>query len=128
MKLLLDTHTFIWWANAPENLSKKVIKACEDENNDLILSVASVWEMQIKFHLGKLELDEPLKALIEEQENRNHLQILPVHLEHVLALTELPDHHRDPFDRLLIAQAIKEKMLLLSKDKVFSNYPVKLFC
>lgn len=84
--------------------------------------------MQIKFHLGKLELDEPLKALIEEQENRNHLQILPVHLEHVLALTELPDHHRDPFDRLLIAQAIKEKMLLLSKDKVFSNYPVKLFC
>lgn len=127
MKLLLDTHTFIWWANEPGKLSKKVLEACENEKNDLILSVVSVWEMQIKIQLGKLELKHPLKRLITKQVNTNKLQILPVTLAHVLALEKLPNHHHDPFDRLLIAQSKNEKLLLVSKDSIFSNYSVKLF-
>lgn len=127
MKLLLDTHTFIWWANEPGKLSKKVLEACENEKNDLILSVVSVWEMQIKIQLGKLELKHPLKRLIAKQQDRNKLQILPVTLAHVLALEKLPNHHHDPFDRLLIAQSKNEKLLLVSKDSIFSNYSVKLF-
>lgn len=127
MKLLLDTHTFIWWASEPGNLSKKSLAALENEKNDIILSVVSVWEMQIKIQLGKLKLNHPLGDLILKQQNSNDIQILPVSLEHVLALENLPAFHRDPFDRLLIIQAIQEKFLLVSKDKIFQQYPVKLF-
>lgn len=127
MKLLLDTHTFIWWANEPEKLSEKVLKACEDKKNDLILSVVSVWEMQIKIQLGKLQLKHPLRELVTRQQEANNLQILPVTLEHVFALEKLPNHHRDPFDRLLIAQSKREKLRLVSKDDVFPQYAVKLF-
>ncbi len=95
-KLLLDTHAFVWWASESQRLSKKALALCGDRNNILILSVASVWEMQIKIQLGKLKLDEPLKNLIEEQKQVNDLQILPVELEHVLALENLADHHKDP--------------------------------
>jgi len=127
MKLLLDTHSFIWWANEPEKLSERVLTACEDKKNDLILSVVSVWEMQIKIQLGKLQLRHPLKELVSKQQETNNLQILPITLEHVLALEDLPNHHRDPFDRLLIAQSRKEKLRLVSKDDVFPRYSVKLF-
>jgi PIN domain nuclease of toxin-antitoxin system len=126
MKLLLDTHTFIWWASEPERLSKKVLRACENEKNDLFLSAASVWEMQIKLQLGKLELESSLRILILNQQDMNNLQILSVSLPHVLALENLPLHHRDPFDRLLIAQAVEENMKLVSKDKIFSQYPVSV--
>jgi len=127
MKLLLDTHSFIWWANEPEKLSERVLTACEDKKNDLILSVVSVWEMQIKIQLGKLQLRHPLKELVSKQQETNNLQILPITLEHVPALEDLPNHHRDPFDRLLIAQSRKEKLRLVSKDDVFPRYSVKLF-
>jgi PIN domain nuclease of toxin-antitoxin system len=126
MKILLDTHTFIWWSSAPERLSDKGIALCQDTDNALLLSVASVWEMQIKMQLGKLKLDLPLKELIASQQEKNNLQVLPVELGHVLELNNLPFHHNDPFDRLLIAQAKSEDALLMSKDKVFSAYPVKL--
>ena len=105
MKLLLDTHTFIWWASAPEKLSEKALASCKNRDNILILSVASVWEMQIKHQLGKLKLDIPLITLIETQKDTNDLQVLPIHLTHTLALDNLPTHHKDPFDRLLITQA-----------------------
>ena len=127
MKLLLDTHTFIWWASEPERLSTKVLKACESEKNVLILSAVSAWEMQIKIQLGKLELETPLKNLISRQQETNNLRILPVILSHVLALENLPHHHRVPFDRLLIAQTVEEKLRLVSKDRIFSQYSVKLF-
>ncbi|MDQ1349989.1 MAG: hypothetical protein QG657_290 [Acidobacteriota bacterium] len=80
MKLLLDTHTFIWWASEPGNLSKKVLDALENEKNDIILSVVSVWEMQIKIQLGKLKLNYPLRDLIQKQQNSNDIQILAVSL------------------------------------------------
>ena len=126
MKLLLDTHTFIWWASAPEKLSEKALASCKNRDNILILSVASVWEMQIKQQLGKLKLDIPLITLIETQKDTNDLQVLPIHLTHTLALDNLPTHHKDPFDRLLITQANIEDAYLVSKDGIFSKYPVKL--
>ena len=126
MKLLLDTHAFIWWFDAPEKLSPKASALLADSDNDLVLSVASIWEMQIKIQLGKLKFTVPLRELVESQKQTNGLQILPVELEHVLALDALPTHHKDPFDRLLMAQANIEDAFLISGDLVFSSYPVKL--
>ena len=105
MKLLLDTHIFIWWADQPEKLSPVALSALEDETNELLLSVASVWEMQIKIQLGKLKLSLPLKELVKNQQETNDLTVSPVALTHVVALDALPFHHKDPFDRLLITQA-----------------------
>jgi len=126
MKLLLDTHTFIWWADQPEKLSPNALSALEDEANELLLSVASVWEMQIKIQLGKLKLSLPLKELIKNQQEANDLMVSPVALTHVLALDDLPYHHKDPFDRLLIAQSIAEGLTLVTADSQFSAYSVKL--
>ncbi|MBU0701946.1 type II toxin-antitoxin system VapC family toxin [bacterium] len=126
MKLLLDTHVFIWWTSEPEKLSSKVIDLCEDSTNSLILSVASIWEIQIKLQLGEIKLYTPLRDLIESQQRINNVKILPIELEHVLALENLPDYHNDPFDRLLIAQANAENTFLVTKDSVFAEYPVKL--
>lgn len=86
MKLLLDTHIFIWWADQPEKLSPAALSALQDEANELLLSVASVWEMQIKIHLGKLKLSLPLKDLVKNQQETNGITIWPVALTHVLAL------------------------------------------
>lgn len=127
MKLLLDTHAFIWWYNEPDKLSQQVLAACQDTNNTLMLSVASVWEMQIKSQLGKLRLSAPLTDIIHHQQEQNRLQILPVTLPVVFALADLPIHHRDPFDRLLIAQAKVDQLLLVSNDSQFHHYSVSLF-
>lgn len=126
MRLLLDTHVFIWWADDPEKLSPAALAALEDEANELVLSVASVWEMQIKIQLGKLKLSLPLKELIKNQQETNNLTVSPVALPHVLALEALPFHHKDPFDRLLIAQSIEEGLTLVTADSQFSAYSVKL--
>jgi PIN domain nuclease of toxin-antitoxin system len=126
MKLLLDTHTFIWWDSEPAKLSPQAIALCQDQQNSLMLSVASVWEMQIKLQLGKLKLALPLAELIESQQQTNHLEILPVLLTHVLALQHLPAHHKDPFDRLLIAQANIEDVVIVSNDPMFPKYTDKV--
>src|SRR5215213_862539 len=126
MKLLLDTHIFIWWADQPERLSPAALSALEDEANELLLSVASVWEMQIKIQLGKLKLSLPLKELVKNQQETNDLMVSPVALTHVLALDALPFHHKDPFDRLLIAQSISEGLTVVTADSQFSAYSVKL--
>lgn len=98
MKLLLDTHAFIWWDSEPEKLSARSLAACQDTTNEILLSVASVWEMQIKQQLGKLKLNSPLAEIVANQQKTNGLEILSVSLEHVLALDRLPSHHKDPFD------------------------------
>ena len=95
MRLLLDTHIFIWWAGQPEKLSPSALSALEDEANELLLSVASVWEMQIKIQLGKLKLSLPLNELVKNQQETNNLTVSPVALTHVLALDALPFHHKD---------------------------------
>lgn len=126
MKLLLDTHTFIWWDSEPNKLSPKVLALCQDQANIVLFSVASVWEIQIKLQLGKLKLNLPLAEVIENQQQINNIEVLPVTLSHVLALQSLPAHHKDPFDRLLIAQANVENAVIVSNDSVFAKYPVKL--
>ena len=126
MKLLLDTHTFIWWFNEPEKLSAKALALLTNVGNDVILSVASVWEMQIKIQSGRMTFTVPLRELVENQRQANGVQIMPVELEHVLALETLPALHKDPFDRLLVAQANAEGAFLISRDPLFAGYPVKL--
>jgi PIN domain nuclease of toxin-antitoxin system len=127
MKLLFDTHAFIWWDSNPSRLSPQVLAACQDRANSLILSVVSVWELQIKSQLGKLKLNLPLATLTERQIETNGIQVLPVSLPHVLALESMPLHHKDPFDRLLVAQAIVEDAVLVTRDSAFAGYSAKLF-
>ena len=126
MKILLDTHIFVWWDDEPERLSKRAFDLCSNPANTLVLSVASVWELQIKYALEKLTLRAPLSQIIGDQQRENGVEILPVTLSHVFALENLPPIHKDPFDRLLIAQSITENISLLSVDTVFQNYPVSL--
>jgi PIN domain nuclease of toxin-antitoxin system len=126
MNLLLDTHTFIWWADEPEKLSKDALDALEDENNRLFLSLVSIWEIQIKVQLGKMKLILPLKDLVESQEAANDLTILPISREHIFTLDNLPFHHKDPFDRLLIAQATVDGATIVSVDSRLAVYSVAL--
>jgi PIN domain nuclease of toxin-antitoxin system len=126
MKLLFDTHAFIWWADNPSQLSPKVIAACKDQDNILFLSVASIWEIQIKVQIGKLKLKIGWEQLVQEEIEQNKLRLLPVIFKHIPELDRLPLHHRDPFDRLLIAQARVENALLISGDSAMDKYGVEM--
>ena len=126
MKLLFDTHAFIWWDSEPTKLSARVLHLCQDRSNTLVLSVASIWEMQVKSQLDKLTFSSPLSELIEKQISVNGFIILPIELSHVLQLQNLPLHHKDPFDRLLIAQAIAENAMIVSNDSEVRRYSVKI--
>ena len=127
MRLLLDTHAFIWMLEAPEKLSARVTQAHNDATTTLLVSVASLWEIQIKRALGKLDMEVPLAQIVREQIDTHRYELLDIRAEHVLALDVLPRHHGDPFDRLLIAQAQTEQVPLVSTDSVFTHYPVGLF-
>lgn len=122
MNILLDTHTFLWLRVAPEKVSEPVLTAFYDVNNDIFLSMASIWEMQIKQQLGKLNLKIPLSDLIKEQCVNNELQIIPIETYHIFALDNLPFHHKDPFDRLILVQSKLENLRLASLDATFSHY------
>ena len=126
MKLLLDTHTFIWWDCDPLRLSPQVLNMCQDQENVLLISVASLWEMQIKLQLGRLKQNTPLAELVSGQQKINKIEVLVIKLEHILSLGKLPSHHKDPFDRLLIAQAGIEEAVLVSKDPIFREYDVRV--
>ncbi len=126
MNLLSDTHAFIWSFSNTKKLSRTVAEAFKNPDNQIFLSVASVWEMQIKIKLDKMIFDDTLENIIIEQQNINSIQILPVRLSHALYLENLPLHHKDPFDRLLISQAIVENMILITADPEFSKYQVNL--
>ena len=126
LDLLFDTHSFVWWADEPAKLSATALAALEDENNRLILSDVSIWEMQIKVQLGKMKLKMPLPDLIESQKRDNDVEILPIKTEHILALDGFPFHHKDPFDRLLMAQSKVENLTLVTLDPEFPVYGVKL--
>ena len=126
MKLLLDTHAFMWWDSNSSKLSAQAFALCQDRANLILLSVVSVWEMQIKLQAGKLRFSVPLADLIGNQRQANNVEVLPVTLTHVLALSAIPMHHKDPFDRLLIAQANIEGAVLVSNDAMFAQYPVQV--
>ena len=125
MRFLIDTHIFIWYIQNSDRLPRSVAVQINDGKNDVLLSIASVWEMAIKQSTGKLNLGDAYARFIREQLKINNMALLPVNLEHLEIITTLPFHHRDPFDRLLIAQAIAEDIAIASADSSFSLYPVK---
>lgn len=126
MRILLDTHIFIGAFREPHLLSRSARQYLDDPDNSLFLSVASAWEIQIKVDIGKLEFEEPIRDIIEFQQRVNGLQLLPIELLHLNGLSQLPMHHRDPFDRLLLAQSNVEAMPLLSADTVFDAYDAQI--
>jgi PIN domain nuclease of toxin-antitoxin system len=126
MKLLLDTHAFIWADGEPEKLSPVAKAGCENPANELVLSAASVWEMQLKIMLGKLAIRGPLRSVIADWRQQNAILILPVQLEHILFLDTLSSHHKDPFDRLLIAQASVEGLTIVTHDRAFALYNIPI--
>jgi PIN domain nuclease of toxin-antitoxin system len=126
MKLLLDSHTFKWWRDEPHKLSQTAFAEISNPNNDVFLSVATVWELQIKIALNKFTVKGGLETAVQDEQQNNGFQILPVELYHAFYLENLPLHHKDPFDRLLISQAIVENMTLVSADANFAKYHVNL--
>ncbi|HBG07303.1 MAG: twitching motility protein PilT [Geobacteraceae bacterium GWC2_58_44] len=125
-RLLLDTHTFLWWVDDAPQLSAAVRRVIADANNVCYLSMASCWEMSIKSSLGKLKLAKPVERFVSEQLAANGFTLLNIELRHAAKVEKLPFHHRDPFDRLLIAQAMIEKLPIVSADRAFSEYSVKV--
>ena len=126
MRVLLDTHAFIWWNTSSSKLSSQALTLFQSEQDTLLLSLASVWEMQIKVQLGKLSLPAPLSVILSKQQAVNAIQLFPIALGHILELSALPDLHRDPFDRLLVAQARVENIAILTNDTLISQYPVSV--
>lgn len=122
MKLLLDTHIFLWFIMGSPHLSADDRALIEDERNRKFISVASLWEIAIKSSIGKLSLSAPFDQLIPQQLSLNGFELLPIEISHLATVATLPFHHRDPFDRLLIAQAMAEKMPVVSSDSAFDSY------
>ena len=120
MKLLLDTHILLWWLTEPGSLSKEAGKAINNGSNVVYVSAAVIWEMVIKKSLGKLEMPDNIEQMLQ----LNNFNLLPVTVAHTLAVDKLPHHHRDPFDRMLVAQAMHEKLTLVSRDPQIKKYDV----
>ncbi|MCT7973348.1 type II toxin-antitoxin system VapC family toxin [Laspinema olomoucense] len=125
MKVLLDTHTFIWWDSQPEQLSSDIVEFLTKPETEKFVSVISLWEIQIKSQLGKLTLNQPLENIYQSQ-SQNFISFLEVTPYHIFKVGVLPFHHKDPFDRMLIAQAMTEGLTILTRDKIFNLYGVPL--
>jgi len=123
MNILLDTHTLIWFLEGSPEMSTNARNIIEDIDNIRFVSSASIWEIAVKVSIGKLELKYPFKK-INSLLWENSIDLLPIRFEHTLELTTLPFHHKDPFDRLIISQAIIEKMPIISKDGNFKYYNI----
>lgn len=126
MKILLDTHIFLWMFLTPSRISANVESLLKDTNNKIFLSSASSWEISIKYGIGKLKLPDAPKIYIPERMKRANFKSLEITHKHALAIADLPIIHKDPFDRLLITQANVENFSLLSADNIFDKYSVKL--
>ena len=123
MNFLIDTHALIWHVRGAKKLSKKVISIIEDTENTVYVSKASLWEMAIKISIGKLEISIPFEEL-EVYLEENEFSVLDYNFEHLKTLLTLPFHHSDPFDRLIISQAITDDFRIITHDEAFKNYPV----
>lgn len=124
MTLLLDTHAFLWWVEGAPALGRRARAAVSNPDNEVFLSVASCWELAIKLSLGKLRLTQSLERFIPEQLTRNGFALLGIEFRHVARVADLPFHHRDPFDRVLVAQALVDELAIVSADGVFRKYGV----
>jgi PIN domain nuclease of toxin-antitoxin system len=126
MKAILDTHVFLWWVTKDNRLTRSANEFIENNNNALFLSAASSWEIVLKNQLGKLELAKPPAQFFHEHMAVNQIQSLPITLDHTLQMFALVLHHRDPFDRILVAQAQAENLLILTADPLIAKYPVQI--
>ena len=125
MRLLLDTHTLLWCFNASPSLSSRARRLIEDGGNEILVSAASAWEISTKVRLGKLPTGEELIADFDRYLAQLGCDALPISLEHALRAGRLPGEHRDPFDRMLIAQAQTENLPIVSNDRIFDVYAVR---
>jgi PIN domain nuclease of toxin-antitoxin system len=122
--MLLDTHAFLWWIEGTPALGRRAKAAVANPDNEVLFSIASCWELAIKLSLGKLRVPGSLDRFIPEQLTLNGFALLDAELRHVLRVARLPFHHRDPFDRLLAAQALEDQLAIVSADRVFRKYGV----
>ncbi|MGH9754676.1 MAG: type II toxin-antitoxin system VapC family toxin [Blastocatellia bacterium] len=125
MKLLLDTHTLLWFVLGDAQLSATARRLIEDAANTKFISPTVYWEIAIKISIGKYALNEPYEAFMDHAIHQNGFLILPIELRHAALLTNMPFHHRDPFDRLVIAQALVEGLAIVSADAAFDAYSVQ---
>ncbi|MBI2967431.1 MAG: type II toxin-antitoxin system VapC family toxin [Bacteroidetes bacterium] len=125
MKLLLDTHTFIWYVNGDVSISENARELIENPSNEKHISIASLWEMAIKISVGKLTIKGGIRKSLDDISLNNFL-LLPILPDHLTIIESLLFHHRDPFDRLIVAQAICENISILSKDPNFKKYKVNV--
>lgn len=125
MKYLLDTHTYLWAVNNSARLSRQARDIIDNNENELSLSIASLWEIAIKLSIGKLQVDSTFTHLATEQPRMHGVAILQIALEHLDIVARLPMHHRDPFDRLLVAQCLAEQMAIVSNDEALDAYGIE---
>ncbi|AFY49650.1 hypothetical protein Nos7524_3876 [Nostoc sp. PCC 7524] len=126
MRLMLDTHTFLWFIEGSLNLSDTAKNLIEDQRNQRFLSIASLWEMSIKVSIGKLQLGMNFAELVKQQVYGNAIELLEIRPEHLDKLAQLPFYHKDPFDRLIISQSLVESIPIVTKDSMFESYPVQI--
>mgnify|MGYP001552785640 CR=1 FL=1 len=126
MKILLDTQCWLWWIAVPERLSQSARRRIADKRNIVYLSAASSWEIAIKYSIGKLPLPEPPMQFIPKRLARDAITALPIEIIHTLYVSELPPHHKDPFDRILISQSIKEDIPIMTVDKQLKPYKANI--
>ena len=124
MKYLLDTHTLLWFLSGDKKLSGRARLLIDDPSNEKFLSIASLWEIAIKAGLGKIDLDKPFEQMFPERLDFNRIRILDITVDSLVKLTTLPFHHRDPFDRLIIAQGLVEGFPIISVDATFDAYGI----
>ncbi len=125
MKLLLDTHTLIWFLQDDPKLSLRATELIEKPDNEIFVSVVTLWEIAIKVSLGKLVLNSPFDQIFPQQLLINNFVVLPIEITHLKQLMLLPFHHGDPFDRLLIAQSMVEQLIIVGRDRIFDSYNTK---
>jgi PIN domain nuclease of toxin-antitoxin system len=126
MRALLDTHAFLWWIDDHPKLSLRAREFIKNGDNELFFSSVSAWEIIIKSQLGRLDIPENPEAFISKELAINSIHSLPLHINHALHIYRLPHYHRDPFDRILVAQALVEKLPILTADQKIFKYPVKI--
>jgi PIN domain nuclease of toxin-antitoxin system len=124
VNLLLDTHAFLWFVSGNDKLSAPARESIESGDNLKLVSIASIWEIGIKASLGRLTLEEPFDELIPRQLEINGFDLLPIEIRHVAKVVSLPFEHRDPFDRILIAQCLADSLRIVSRDSAFDSYGV----
>lgn len=124
MKLLLDTHTFLWFINDEPRLSSAALTLLESDH-DIFVSMATLWEIAIKYSLGKLSLPTPYEEFVTHQILTNEFNVLSIQIAHLTIVAQLPFHHRDPFDRILVAQSMLEDLPILSADPLLDRYSIK---